>query len=285
MKIGHAACRILPWPAVRWIGHFGGWIAWQLAPRKRKVALRTMARVTNGAPEKIDNRCRFLARELFAYYGRYWAELLWLRAPRLDTVVKNISVEGLENIGEALRHQNGVILLLPHMGNWEVFGPVVAAEGARLVAVAENLADRELTDWFCAHRSSLGIDVVVADDSLALGRSLLEALSQNAVVALLNDRKVTGAGVQVNFFGEVTEIPSGFAALTKRTGAAVIPCVVTYDRENGHHAKIAAPLELDTEDVQSCVQKVVGEFEAFIQESPSQWHILTPNWPSDRAEA
>ncbi len=283
-KAGHAAARFVPARVAIWIGKLFGLAAWLIAPAKRNVAIRSMARVIGQDPDTPDKRCEELARQMFVFYGRYWAELIWLRPNRLKSVFDKVTIEGLFHIREALERRKGVILVLPHMGNFEIFGQLAATEDKQLVAVAERLDDRELTEWFSNHRLSLGIEVYLADGSPNLAMKLLRVLAKNGTVALLCDRKVSGAGTlsEVELFGERTEIPSGFWLLAKHSGAAVIPCAARHAPGAGHLAKVGAPIELDLEDEQNSAQIVANQLETFIRQDPSQWHLLTPNWPSDR---
>lgn len=286
-KAGHVAAFFLPGRVAIWVGQLFGMVAWLIAPAKRRVATRTMARVIGQNPDNPDKRSKKLAREMFVFYGRYWAELIWLRPKHLKSLFDSVTIEGISHIKQARERRKGVILLLPHMGNFEIFGHVAKAEEVQLVAIAERLEDRELTEWFCDHRLSLGVEVYLADGSPNLALKLLRVLARNGIVALLCDRKVSGAGTltEVEFFGERTEIPSGFWMLAKHSGATVIPCAAQHTPAGGHLAKVGAPIELDPDDEQSSAQIVSKHLENHIQQAPSQWHLLTPNWPSDQSKS
>jgi KDO2-lipid IV(A) lauroyltransferase len=72
-----------------------------------------------------------------------------------------------------------------------------------------------------------------------------------------------------------------------RTGAAVLPTTVYYDRSRGGHAGIVRPpLDLARtgrlrDDVAAGTQLLARELETFIRRAPEQWHVMQPNWPSD----
>ncbi|HKA85872.1 MAG TPA: hypothetical protein VKD21_18540, partial [Acidimicrobiales bacterium] len=92
------------------------------------------------------------------------------------------------------------------------------------------------------------------------------------------------------FFGETTTLPSGPAVLALRTGAPLIPTGV-YDQGGGrHHAVIRPPIPVERrgsfrDDVARITQAMAGELEGLIRRRPEQWHLLQPNWPSDRPGA
>src|SRR5207237_113492 len=76
-----------------------------------------------------------------------------------------------------------------------------------------------------------GMNVVALGPDVAA--QVVRALKANHIVALLCDRDIGGAGVDVEFFGERTTLPAGPATLALRTGAALLPTAVYY-RGRGH---------------------------------------------------
>jgi KDO2-lipid IV(A) lauroyltransferase len=117
---------------------------------------------------------------------------------------------------------------------------------------------------------------------------MLRALQGNAVVALLCDRDVTGAGVQVRFFGETTRLPAGPAMFALRSGAPLLPVAVPFTAA-GYAAVVRPPVPMPEvprkEAVHVMTQALAVEFEALIRATPEQWHLLQPNWPSDTVES
>jgi KDO2-lipid IV(A) lauroyltransferase len=220
-------------------------------------------------------------------YGRYYAEALWVRGSRVDDLKRQTRVEGLERIIEAREEGRGMIYGLPHVGNWEVAAPVAVAEKVPVVAVAENLPNRCITDWFTEMRADFGIEIVLATGGTEVMRALEGALSANKAVALLADRDLKGRGVEVEFFGERTTLPPGPATLAIRTGAPLFPVASYYEGDNGHFVVVrpAIPVPPEgtrSEKVQQMTQALAREMESLIRAAPDQWHLVQPNWPSDR---
>jgi KDO2-lipid IV(A) lauroyltransferase len=115
----------------------------------------------------------------------------------------------------------------------------------------------------------------------------LKALRDNGLLALVCDRDLRGDGVDVEFFGEHTTLPAGPATLALRTGAVIVPVAVYFRPHGGHHAVVRPPLDTSRqgslrEDVARITQALAREFEGLIAAEPQQWHLLQPNWPSDR---
>ncbi len=225
--------------------------------------------------------------QVFASYGRYWAEALRLPGTSFSEIDAGMSWEGVAHIEDAMAAGRGCILALPHLGGWEWAGVWVIQLGFPMTVVVEALEPPELFEWFVAFRRRLGMEVVSV--GAGAGATVLRALKANHVVCLLCDRNVGGsAGVEVEFFGERTELPGGPATLALRTGAALLPTAVyfTPDGPSAHHAVVGPPLPAVRsgtlrQDVSGLTQSLATELEGLIRREPAQWHLLQPNWPSD----
>ncbi|MDA0299223.1 MAG: phosphatidylinositol mannoside acyltransferase [Actinobacteria bacterium] len=225
--------------------------------------------------------------EVFAGYARYWLESV--RLPRLSSerVDRSISVHGYEHVAEGLERGNGVILALPHLGGWEWAGRWLADQGVTVYAVAERLADAEVHKYLTDLRAKLGVHVIALDSSA--GSKVLTALRNNAVVCLIADRDLQGDGISVKFFGEETTVPGGPATMALRTGAMILPTAVFHSPgKDGHIGLVQPPVAVERtngslrDDVKRITQNLTDELAELIRRAPGQWHLLQPNWPSDR---
>jgi KDO2-lipid IV(A) lauroyltransferase len=245
-----------------------------VAGDRRRMSIRHLQRVTG---EEADAAGR-LSRRAFASYGRYWAETFWVRPGRVAGMASHTSIEG-DDIVLAHRDRGGLIMALPHLGNWEAAGVEATSLGLELVAAAELLPNPLISDWFIAQRAMYGIDVVLVKAGATT--ELLKSLQAGKSLALPSDRDLTGRGVAVTFFGEETTLPAGPFVLAKRTGAPVIPVATYFKPGRGHHFVVRPPLDASG-SVPEMAQELAGHFEDFIRAHPTQWHLLQPLWPSDR---
>jgi len=152
--------------------------------------------------------------------------------------------------------------------------------------VVETLDPPEVFDWFVGLRRSFGMNVVALGPDAAA--QVVRALKSNHIVCLLCDRDIGGGGVEVEFFGERTTLPAGPATLALRTGAPLLP-TAAYFRGRGHHGVVGPPVPAERQeglraDVTRITQLLAHELEALIKAAPEQWHLMQPNWPSDRSE-
>jgi lauroyl/myristoyl acyltransferase len=156
--------------------------------------------------------------------------------------------------------------------------------GVPITAVVERLEPPELFEWFTEFRTNLGMHIVPLGPDA--GREVIKALKRNDLVCLLSDRDIDGSGVDVEFFGERTTLPAGPATLALRTGADLVPGAMFQQPRGGHHAVVRPPMVIERraglrEDVARITQDIARELESLIRIDPTQWHLMSPNWPSD----
>jgi KDO2-lipid IV(A) lauroyltransferase len=235
-------------------------------------------------PDPTEDEITEAGRQMFAAYGRYWAEVFWFRPRRTEWVVSHSSVTGLEDVFAAKEEGRGIIFAVAHMGNWEVAGSLGASLDLPVLSVAEDLPNRRITDWFIKTRAAFGIKIIIAGRGSTMS-TLARGLKEGDVVALVADRDVTGRGVEVEFFGEKTTMPGGPASLALMTGAGLFP-IGSYFDGAGHRFEIQPeipipPAEERSERIRLATQAMADAFEDLIRVQPTDWHLFQPNWPSD----
>ena len=144
-----------------------------------------------------------------------------------------------------------------------------------------------MIDWFIKLRNMLGIQIVVADGSREVFRKLFDVIRRGGAVALVSDRDLSGRGVEVEFFGETTTLPGGAVSIGIRTGAPVFPVASFFRDGRGHHIIVGPALHIPAEGTMderlaAGMNDMAMAFEELIRLAPEQWHLLQPNWPSDR---
>ncbi|MBC8364735.1 MAG: phosphatidylinositol mannoside acyltransferase [Actinobacteria bacterium] len=285
-RLGSRAVQFVPWRMGEAASRGLGRIAGRFGPDRRRTVERHVRRVQG--TDLTGGDLRRAVDDVFASYANYWFQSLRLPAMDPDEIDAGFTEEGFEHVVEAQESGRGVIIAMPHLGGWEWAGSWVSrVVEYPVAAVVEPLEPPELFEWFRDYRRSYGIEVIALGPDA--GGEVQRALHDGAVVVLLSDRHVGGSGVDVEFFGEVTTLPAGPALLALRTGAALIPATA-YIRRHGCHGVARPPVPAQRkgrfrDDVARVTQALAAEFEDLIRAEPEQWHLLQPNWPSDRVPA
>ncbi len=229
-----------------------------------------------------ENVTRELVRGSMRSYMRYWREAFRLPGiyddPQLFDRLK-ASVEGIERFDASAAFGRGVILALPHSGNWDMAGAFLAQYYGQFTTVAERVKPESLFEAFVRFRRSLGFEVI----ALTGGQEppfeqLRQRLEEGGVVCLLAERDLTRSGVCVDFFGEEANMAAGPAVLARQTGAA-LHVAHSWFTEDGWGLSVSEPLEVT--DVAETTQRMADEFAANIAAHPQDWHMLQPQWNRD----
>ncbi|GAA5076591.1 phosphatidylinositol mannoside acyltransferase [Nocardia iowensis] len=244
---------------------------------------RNLARVIGGKPADVPDE---LIQASIRSYARYWREAF--RLPAMDhAALGKLPVAGTAHLEAGLAAGRGVILVLPHSGNWDMAGVWLVQNHGTFATVNERLKPESLFERFVAYRESLGFEVFpLTGGEQPPFVQLANRLRENKVICLLGERDLTGRGIPVTFFGERTWLPAGAAKLAIETGAALLP-VHTWFTADGAEAwgmKVEAPVDVSG-GIAAATQILADRFAANIAEHPADWHMLQPMWESDLSEA
>jgi KDO2-lipid IV(A) lauroyltransferase len=220
-------------------------------------------------------------------YLRYWCEVFQL--PRMSVVALQDRMKTVDErrMRDAVGSGRGTVLVLPHMGNWDVAGAWLAGGGVPFTTVAERLEPASLFERFVAFRESLGMEVIpLTGGERSPFELLAERLRAGGTLCLLGDRDLTATGIEVEFFGAAARMPAGPAALARETGAALIPATLWFhdDRQWAvrFHPEVPRVSTGDrAADIRTMTQGVADAFAEGIAEHPQDWHMLQRVWVDD----
>ena len=230
---------------------------------------------------------RTLSRAALRSYARYWLEVFRLPAIPVERIVSGMHIdpEGEAALFANLKAGRGVVIALPHMGNFEQAGAWVVARGAgTFTTVAERLRPESVYEAFVRFRESLGMEVLPLTGGLSPFGTLAQRLRAGGLVCLVSDRDLKETGVEVEMFGEQARIAAS-AALALHTGAALTPVGTWFEGDDwGAHIYDEIPVPASgtrAEKVAEMSQQLARVFEQVIAEHPQDWHMLQRVFTAD----
>ncbi len=258
----------LPLPWLHAIGRFVGDLYWRVPNRERQTIRINLALCF---PEWSEARRDALCRETLRQMGCSLMELsgIWFRPPvEVSRLVRRVSGE------EHLRRQpgQGLILLLPHLGCWEIIG-VVLPEREQVTSLYRPPRKRELDGLIKPARERSGSTLVPTDNQGV--RRLYQALQQGGATCILPDQQPQSsrAAVFAPFFGQPALTMLLINRLAKKTGAKVIVAYAErLSRGEGYHIHyLPAPEGLDDDDPECAAERLNQGLEQAIRECPEQY--------------
>jgi KDO2-lipid IV(A) lauroyltransferase len=272
------------WRIVRWLPERTAYrLAYAaadfLTKRKGKNVSRLRSNLLRAKPGITPLDLDLLVFDAMRSYMRYWCDTFRFPDWSPERVRETVTVTNEHLLVDAIAAKTGVIVSLPHAGNWDHAGAYFCAKGIHLVTVAERLKPEKLFLKFLEYREAMGMEVLPLD-ARVLG-TLAQRLRQGALVALVSDRDLSRTGIDVEFFGGPSRMPAGPALLALKTGAPLITAFVSYTYSGIHIYFKEVPIPIsgsNDEKVAEIVQSTAKQFEQGISEHPEDWHMLQRIW-------
>jgi KDO2-lipid IV(A) lauroyltransferase len=272
------------WRIVRWLPEKSAYalfykVADALVKRNGKSVQRLRSNLARTQPGITTLNLDLLVIDAMRSYMRYWCDTFRFPDWSSQRVTETVSVTNEHLLMEAIVAKTGVIVALPHAGNWDHAGAYFCAKGVPLVTVAERLKPEKLFLKFLSYRESMGMEVLPLDGRVL--DTLADRLRDGALVALVADRDLSRSGIEVDFFGAPARMPAGPALLAIRTQAPLITAFVSYTDAGVHidFKSVMLPSSgSEREMVQEIVQMAAVHFEDGISQHPQDWHMLQRIW-------
>lgn len=199
----------------------------------------------------------------FAEMGMSW---LWPTAMSLSTV---LSVKGEEVLNAAVAHGKGVIIIAPHIGNWEVLNLYASQKYA--ITVLYKPPKLKFFDWLINKmRKRLGGDMAPAN---AKGvRQLMKKLKSKGVIAILPDQEPSaGSGEFSPFFGRPAYTMTLLSQLASKTKCRVISGVAIRKAKGFEIEFRELDFELDTSSLTASIDSMNNNIEVIANQNPEQY--------------
>jgi len=274
-----AGWRIVRWLPERTAYHLAYAAADFLTKRNGKNVARLRSNLRRVKPDITSLDLDLLVFAAMRSYMRYWCDTFRFPDWSPERVRGTVTVTNEHLLLDAISAKTGVIVSLPHAGNWDHAGAYFCAKGIPLVTVAERLKPEKLFLKFLQYRQAMGMEVLPLDGRV-LG-TLAQRLRQGALVALVADRDLSRTGINVEFFGGPSRMPAGPALLALKTNAPLITAFVSYT-DSGIQIDfkliILPSAGSEAQKVSEIVQMTATHFEEGISEHPEDWHMLQRIW-------
>ncbi len=279
-----AMAYLAAWKIVRWLPERQAYeifyaLGRSLTKRGGKSVKRLRSNLRQVAPEISEGELDLLLEQSMRSYLRYWCDTFRFPDWSSKRIAQNVSVRNEHLLLDAINANTGVIVSLPHAGNWDHAGAYFCNKGAKLVTVAERLKPEALFVRFLRYREAIGMEVLPLDGRVIA--TLAKRLRVGGLVALVADRDLSKTGISVNFFGAIARMPAGPALLALNTGAPLLTAYVSYT-EKGIYIEfdeVAIPTEgTQSEKVLAVVQACADNFAKGISAYPQDWHMMQRIW-------
>lgn len=264
---------LLPEGFALWIGRQLGNLMYVLDLEHRRVAIGNL-KIAFGE-EKTEAERLSIARKNFQNIGMMAIEFFRIPKMDLETYKTKVTVEGLDQALKTLDEGRGALLLLGHFGNWELMALMSKVIDKPILAIAKLIKNNPwLERWIIESREKIGLQIIPPKNATP---KVIEALSQNKIVAILFDQRGRRSkGIWADFFGRKVPTTPGLATMALKSGAPVLPVFMVREGFDKHRLIIQDPLALIhtgdfKKDVEANTQLFNRVLESIIRQYPHQW--------------
>jgi lauroyl/myristoyl acyltransferase len=211
-----------------------------------------------------------LTKKAMQSYMRYWCDTFRMPDWNQEKIAANVELVNSEVFTAPLDAGKGVVVALPHSGNWDHAAAYFLGRGYKAVTVAERLKPEKVFKAFLKYRQEIGLEVLSTD--MRTIPTLVTRAKEGFIVALVADRDLSSSGVEVDFFGRIAKMPVGPVGIAKKAEVDLIGAFITYTPKS---------IKITFAKLDYSVQAQADFFAKCIKENPVDWHMLQRIWIND----
>ena len=279
LRTACAVVNAIPYPLAMAAARGLGGLAFRVFGFKRE---RTLKRIREVFPGISDREANAIAVQSLQNILQTGVEMM--RAPRLDRAwMDRHIVDGAlykDKLQALVDEGRGVVIMVPHSGNWYMAAWSMAKYGLPLFAIAARQRNPKLNAWM--NRQYGDIEVLDRDCRETLVR-IKEKLESGRAFAILPDLRVRKPDVSAPFFGGEANVSHAGAMFAVRSGSPIV--VAQMRREKGKHVfnhiatlRPNAAATDKKDEAARLTRKVMALLDVAVRERPGDWYWFNKRW-------
>lgn len=259
----------VPLPVLYLLAYPLGWLLLLLHTNQRRI---TEINIRKCFPELTPEQRSKLTQQSLVEFAKTTLEMpkIWMAKKRdILSLVKDTT--GEELLRDSLKNKQGVMILVPHLGSWELIGQYCSSKYP-MTSMYRPQRSANMDAFILDARTRFDAQLVTSTNTGV--KALLKRLQAGELVAILPDQNPgIGTGVFAPFFGVQANTPVLPTRLAQKTNALVL---VAYAKRLHWGCGFclhfeptdAGLLDKDAESAAACMN---AEMEKAIRECPQQY--------------
>jgi lipopolysaccharide heptosyltransferase II len=274
-RAGLALVGALPLPFLFAFGQLLGFGAFIFFGKYRRLATRNLEIAF--ANEKSPQELRQLARQHFQRLGANLLCSAKLTQMPPEKILEHVEVENIESMAREFRAGVPVVLILSHLGTWEVFAQLMPkfVGFVRNSSVYQGLGNRFIDEHVRRTRSQTGLELFDRHHGF---EPVIELLRSGGGVGVLSDQHAGDHGVWTPLFGRLASTSPLPALLAKRTRAALIAAGVYTTGPARWRMVFTERFDETGASVAVLTSKINQVIEKQIRRAPADWFWVHNRW-------
>ena len=274
-RAGLALLTALPLRTLFVLGNGAGFCAWLILGKYRRLARRNVSIAFGN--EKSPRELRGLVRRHFQRLGANLLCGIKLAVMPLEKMETRVETENFDVVHRQLRAGRPVVLILSHLGNWELFAQILP----RLIGyvrdstIYQKLRNRFIDEHVRRLRGRAGVEMFDRKDGF---QDAIELLRGGGAIGILSDQHAGDHGLWVPFFGRLASTSPLPALLAKRTGAAMIGMALYTNGTARWRMVVTEPLPTTDQSIEALAAKTNEIVAEQIRRAPEDWFWVHNRW-------
>jgi KDO2-lipid IV(A) lauroyltransferase len=279
LRVIVAVVDMFPYRTLPTVAKAVGWAVRTIDRKHVRIATKNLGNSAGiCAPAEIP---AFIGR-VYDHVGLGFAEMLKChRLFKYHDVARYVKLVRFDILSSCAAEGRGVIIVIGHLGNWEVGGLAVTLSGFPIQSLARPLSNPWIDRYLNRFRTQAGQRVIPRDRAL---QTMIRVLVSGGMLVVQVDQDARDLGVPVTFFGRTASTHRAPATLSLKYNAPVV-MVNTYREGLLNYAVCAEPIRPDdyrgqADPVRALTQAISDRFEGFVRQHPDQWFWMHDRWRS-----
>src|SRR5256885_3174484 len=278
-RAGFALIGLLPLRVSFALGNGLGFCAWLVLGKYRRLGFRNIE-IAFGR-EKSPQEMRHLVRRHFQRLGANLLSGMKLASMPLEKARANVRIENADAAHRELRSGRPVVLILSHIGNWELQAQMlpVAIGYVRNSTIYQPLKNCYIDKHVRTLRGRAGVELFDRNEGF---QKVIELLRGGGAIGILSDQHAGDQGLWVPFFKKLASTTPLPALLSKRTGAALLGTAIYTEAPGRWRMVFADRIDSPGDSVEAMTAKANELIATQIRVAPEDGFWLHNRWKTPR---
>ena len=273
-RAGTAIASVLPVRVLFALGNFFGLGAWLCMPQYRRLARRNLELAF--AHEKSSRELRRLARRNFQCLSANMLCNLKMISMPAEKLGRYVQPENLDAVHQELRAGRPVVLVLSHIGSWELAAQLVPHYlPYRIGSPYQSLRNRFIDRDVSRRRARTGAELFDRSEGFS---KAIELLRSGGLLGVFADQHAGDHGLWTPLFGRLASTSALPGLLAKRTGATVMAAAVHTVGPARWRMVFTSRLDSPGDSVNSITWKANATIEQQVRRAPEDWLWVHNRW-------
>jgi lauroyl/myristoyl acyltransferase len=195
--------------------------------------------------------------------------------------------EGWEYLDEAVEKKTGAIIVMSHIGNWELAAEMLSRKGLPIMLYLGAKHKEQVEKIQKEKLAQSGIKIVATSEKESSPFALLEGiyfLREGGIVSMTGDRLWGDQrAIKVNFLGHEVQLPDTPHLFALMTGAPLMTFFVNEEAPGKYHVAVSKGRPVTALSRQDRTNAVLASSQAYAEElekmackHPFEWHHFEP---------